>query len=212
MIAFAVEDENYSDSNSNLTGASSADHYYVEGSPSEFDPIDPSKVTVNYILPLSNHENKGLMAIASLYAFLFMLGTCGNSAILAVVHHVKSTSKQARHNTTLTYICILSVVDFISMLPLPMTIVDQILGFWMFGTFACKVFRLFEHIGKVFSTFILVCFSIHRYCAVCHPLKVIFALRTLKSSSSEITLVFPAFSVFDVDPLAFFGRYSPSES
>ncbi|KAK6060642.1 7 transmembrane receptor, partial [Cooperia oncophora] len=112
------------------------------------------------------------MAIASFYALLFMLGTCGNAAILAVVHHVKASDSRSRHNTTLTYICILCIVDFLSMLPLPMTIIDQILGFWMFGTFACKLFRLLEHIGKIFSTFILVAFSIDRYCAVCHPLQV----------------------------------------
>ncbi|PAV71933.1 hypothetical protein WR25_21506 isoform C [Diploscapter pachys] len=56
------------------------------------------------------------------------------------------------------------------MLPIPMTIADQILGFWIFGTFSCKIFRLLEHIGKIFSTFILVAFSIDRYSAVCHPL------------------------------------------
>ncbi|KJH40777.1 hypothetical protein DICVIV_13259 [Dictyocaulus viviparus] len=143
------------------------------------------KFTVIYVLPLSNHDNVSLMAIASFYAFLFMLGTCGNAAILAVIHHVKMSNSRSKRNTTLTYICILCIVDFLSMLPLPMTIIDQaclkrltfvtiiiILGFWMFGTFACKLFRLLEHIGKIFSTFILVAFSIDRYCAVCHPLQV----------------------------------------
>ena len=48
----------------------------------------------------------------------------------------------------------------------------QILGFWMFGTVACKLFRCLEHVGKIFSTFILVAFSADRYLAVCHPLKV----------------------------------------
>ncbi|CAI4228769.1 unnamed protein product [Auanema sp. JU1783] len=128
--------------------------------------------SVVYALPLSNHDNSSLMAIAAFYAMLFMLGSCGNAAILAVVYHVKSNDSRSRHNTTLTYICVLCIVDFLSMLPLPMTIIDQILGFWMFGTFACKLFRLLEHIGKIFSTFILVAFSIDRYCAVCHPLKV----------------------------------------
>ncbi|CAD6189239.1 unnamed protein product [Caenorhabditis auriculariae] len=106
--------------------------------------------TLVYALPLSNHDNSSLMLIAGFYALLFI----------------------SRHNTTLTYICILCVVDFLSMLPLPMTIIDQILGFWMFDTFACKLFRLLEHIGKIFSTFILVAFSIDRYCAVCHPLQM----------------------------------------
>ncbi|KAK6010014.1 hypothetical protein OSTOST_25022, partial [Ostertagia ostertagi] len=81
--------------------------------------------SVVYALPLSNHDNGSLMAIASFYALLFMLGTCGNAAILAVVHHVKASDSRSRHNTTLTYICILCIVDFLSMLPLPMTIIDQ---------------------------------------------------------------------------------------
>ncbi|XGW33319.1 hypothetical protein V3C99_017626 [Haemonchus contortus] len=137
-----------------------------------FDHSLYENFSVVYALPLSNHDNGSLMAIASFYALLFMLGTCGNAAILAVVHHVKASDSRSKHNTTLTYICILCIVDFLSMLPLPMTIIDQILGFWMFGTFACKLFRLLEHIGKIFSTFILVAFSIDRYCAVCHPLQV----------------------------------------
>ncbi|VDM37894.1 unnamed protein product [Toxocara canis] len=145
---------------------------------------------VNYVLPFSNHDNGGLMAIAGIYAMLFMLGTCGNAAILAVVHHVRSTDARARHNTTLSYICILSIVDFVSMLPLPMTIIDQVLGFWMFGTFACKLFRLFEHIGKIFSTFILVCFSIDRYCAVCHPLQV-----RLRNSTTACVMLCTTFAL-----------------
>ncbi|VDO49889.1 unnamed protein product [Onchocerca flexuosa] len=136
------------------------------------DEIDFDKIKIKYILPYSNHNNGGLMAIATFYALLFMLGTCGNAATLAVAYHVKSIDPRARRNTTLTYICALSIIDFISMLPLPMTITDQILGFWMFGTAICKLFRLLEHSGKIFSTFILVCFSIDRYCGVCHPLKV----------------------------------------
>ncbi|EPB70930.1 hypothetical protein ANCCEY_09987 [Ancylostoma ceylanicum] len=65
------------------------------------------------------------MAIASFYALLFILGTCGNAAILAVAYYVKASDSRSKHNTTLIYICVLSIVDFLSMLPLPMTIVDQ---------------------------------------------------------------------------------------
>ncbi|VBB26378.1 unnamed protein product [Acanthocheilonema viteae] len=145
-------------------------------------------VKITYHLPFSNHNNGGLMAIALLYAFLFVVGTCGNAATLAVVYHVRSVDPRTRQNTTLTYICVLSIIDFISMLPLPMTIIDQILGFWMFGTAICKLFRLFEHSGKIFSTFILVCFSIDRYCGVCHPLKV--ELRKTKTAYFMLTFMF----------------------
>ncbi|VDN50751.1 unnamed protein product [Dracunculus medinensis] len=146
------------------------------------------QVKLNFVLPFSNHDDNSLMSIAAFYAFLFIFGTCGNAAILAVLHHVRSVDCRANNNTTLTYICVLSIVDFISMLPLPMTIIDQVLGFWMFGTFACKLFRLFEHIGKIFSTFILVCFSIDRYCAVCHPTKIY--LRDQKTAYIILSFAF----------------------
>ncbi|EFO97435.1 CRE-NPR-18 protein [Caenorhabditis remanei] len=153
-----------------------------------FHNIKLFQFTLVYALPLSNHDNSSLMLIAGFYALLFMFGTCGNAAILAVVHHVKGQDPRSRHNTTLTYICILSIVDFLSMLPIPMTIIDQILGFWMFDTFACKLFRLLEHIGKIFSTFILVAFSIDRYCAVCHPLHV--RVRNQRTVFLFLTIMF----------------------
>ncbi|VDM10684.1 unnamed protein product [Wuchereria bancrofti] len=162
-----------------------------------------SSVKINYVLPFTNHDNIGLMAIASLYAFLFMLGTCGNAATLAVVFHVRSVDPRARQNATLTYICVLSIIDFISMLPLPMTITDQILGFWMFGTAICKLFRLFEHSGKIFSTLILVCFSIDRYCGVCHPLKV--GLRKTRTAYFMLTFMF-CITCIMLSPIVIFAQ------
>ncbi|VDO26708.1 unnamed protein product [Heligmosomoides polygyrus] len=60
-----------------------------------FDQTLYENFTVVYALPLSNHDNGSLMAIASFYAMLFMLGTCGNAAILAVVHHVKASDSRS---------------------------------------------------------------------------------------------------------------------
>lgn len=31
----------------------------------------------------------------------------------------------------------------------------QLLGFWMFGTALCKVYRALEHVGRALSTFVL---------------------------------------------------------
>jgi hypothetical protein len=36
-------------------------------------------------------------------------------------------------------VVVLSIVDFGVCLSLPFTVIDQILGFWMFGSFLCKV-------------------------------------------------------------------------
>ncbi|GMR33278.1 hypothetical protein PMAYCL1PPCAC_03473 [Pristionchus mayeri] len=129
-----------------------------------------------------------LMWIAAFYGMLFIIGTCGNVAILAIVHYVKNDNSKhrMRHNTTLTYLSVLCITDFLSMMPLPMTIMDQILGFWIFGSYACKLSRLLEHISKIFSNFILVAFSVDRYLAVCHP------LRTNLRAPSKVYLILGA--------------------
>uniref|UniRef100_F1LG23 G-protein coupled receptor n=1 Tax=Ascaris suum TaxID=6253 RepID=F1LG23_ASCSU len=77
------------------------------------------------------------------------------AAILAVVHHVRSMDARARHNTTLSYICILSIVDFVSMLPLPMTIID----------FRCLDFGCLVHSHVNFFDYssILAKFSAHLF-------------------------------------------------
>uniref|UniRef100_A0A914X9Z4 G-protein coupled receptors family 1 profile domain-containing protein n=1 Tax=Plectus sambesii TaxID=2011161 RepID=A0A914X9Z4_9BILA len=154
---------------SGTLGAETDTEYYQEISAyPEFSDM-PRKLEIVNVLPFSNHDNTHLMSFAAFYAFLFIVGTCGNASIIAIINHLRETSRKAKDNSTMIYIWVLCLVDFAAMLPLPMTIMDQVLGFWMFGTAACKLFRLLEHIGKIFSTFILVALSVDRYFAVCHP-------------------------------------------
>lgn len=77
------------------------------------------------------------------------------------------------YDNTMIYVLFLCCVDLCSIIPLPMAIVDQLLGFWMFGTVLCKIYRILEHVGRLLSTFILAAMAFDRYLRVCYPCKKI---------------------------------------
>jgi hypothetical protein len=77
------------------------------------------------------------------------------------------------YDNTMIYVLFLCCVDLCSIIPLPMASVDQLLGFWMFGTVLCKIYRILEHVGRLLSTFILAAMAFDRYLRVCYPCKKI---------------------------------------
>ncbi|EPB68141.1 7 transmembrane receptor [Ancylostoma ceylanicum] len=124
-------------------------------------------------------------------------GTCGNVAVLTTIYHVVRSSRAALDNT-LIYVIVLSCVDFGVCLSLPFTVIDQILGFWMFGTVPCKLHAVFENFGKILSALILTAMSFDRYAGVCHPQK-----KFLRSRKLAITILIglAAYALITLCPL-----------
>ncbi|CAB3401257.1 unnamed protein product [Caenorhabditis bovis] len=138
---------------------------------------------VTDVLPPPNHEDLHVMIMAVSYLLLFLLGTCGNVAVLTTIYHVVRSSRATLDNT-LIYVIVLSCVDFGVCLSLPITVIDQILGFWMFGSIPCKLHAVFENFGKILSALILTAMSFDRYAGVCHPQK-----KFLRSRKLAITIL-----------------------
>ncbi|CAI2349131.1 unnamed protein product [Caenorhabditis sp. 36 PRJEB53466] len=138
---------------------------------------------VTDVLPPPNHEDLHVMIMAVSYLLLFLLGTCGNVAVLTTIYHVVRSSRATLDNT-LIYVIVLSCVDFGVCLSLPITVIDQILGFWMFGVIPCKLHAVFENFGKILSALILTAMSFDRYAGVCHPQK-----KFLRSRNFAITIL-----------------------
>ncbi|CAP39481.2 Protein CBR-NPR-17 [Caenorhabditis briggsae] len=138
---------------------------------------------VNDVLPPPNHEDLHVMIMAVSYLLLFLLGTCGNVAVLTTIYHVIRSSRATLDNT-LIYVIVLSCVDFGVCLSLPITVIDQILGFWMFGKIPCKLHAVFENFGKILSALILTAMSFDRYAGVCHPQQ-----KFLRSRNFAITIL-----------------------
>ncbi|CCD63437.1 putative G-protein coupled receptor C06G4.5 [Caenorhabditis elegans] len=138
---------------------------------------------VNDVLPPPNHEDLHVVIMAVSYLLLFLLGTCGNVAVLTTIYHVIRSSRATLDNT-LIYVIVLSCVDFGVCLSLPITVIDQILGFWMFGKIPCKLHAVFENFGKILSALILTAMSFDRYAGVCHPQR-----KRLRSRNFAITIL-----------------------
>ncbi|CAI5446534.1 unnamed protein product [Caenorhabditis angaria] len=138
---------------------------------------------VNDVLPPPNNEDLHVMIMAVSYLWLFLLGTCGNVAVLTTIYHVVRSSRATLDNT-LIYVIVLSCVDFAVCLSLPLTIIDQILGFWMFGLIPCKLHAVCENFGKILSALILTAMSFDRYAGVCHAQK-----KYLRSRNIAITIL-----------------------
>uniref|UniRef100_A0A1I8AH38 G_PROTEIN_RECEP_F1_2 domain-containing protein n=2 Tax=Steinernema glaseri TaxID=37863 RepID=A0A1I8AH38_9BILA len=142
-----------------------------------------SKMEITDVLPPPNHEDLQVLIMAVAYMLLFLLGTCGNVAVLTTIYHV-IRSRRATLDNTLIYVIVLSCVDFGVCLSLPFTVIDQILGFWMFGSVVCKLHAVLENFGKILSALILTAMSFDRYAGVCHPQK-----KWLRSSSLAVCIL-----------------------
>uniref|UniRef100_A0AC35TLN5 G_PROTEIN_RECEP_F1_2 domain-containing protein n=1 Tax=Rhabditophanes sp. KR3021 TaxID=114890 RepID=A0AC35TLN5_9BILA len=126
------------------------------------------RTEIQIVLPPPNHEDLHVLIMAVCYMILFLVGTGGNVAILTTIYHVVRSQKTALDNT-LIYVIVLSCVDFGVCLSLPFTIIDQILGFWMFGNVLCKLHAVLENFGKILSSLILTAMSFDRFAGVCMP-------------------------------------------
>uniref|UniRef100_A0A0N4Z9L5 G_PROTEIN_RECEP_F1_2 domain-containing protein n=1 Tax=Parastrongyloides trichosuri TaxID=131310 RepID=A0A0N4Z9L5_PARTI len=123
-------------------------------------------------------KSRFLINIA-IFCFCFILGICGNSSILTIIRSVLSKRTSNRQNKrqkdyAFYYIISLCVVDMVMLMSLPTCILDLIIGFWLFGTWICKLHHVSSSVGRVISTFLITAMSFDRYMAVCHPLKLTY--------------------------------------
>ncbi|KAK6101573.1 7 transmembrane receptor (rhodopsin family) protein [Brugia pahangi] len=142
-----------------------------------------AKMEITDVLPPPNHENRQVLVMAGTYMLLFLLGTSGNVAVLTTIYHVARSNRGSLDNT-LIYVIVLSCVDFGVCVSLPFTVIDQILGFWMFGTVICKLHAVLENFGKILSSLIITAMSIDRYVSVCHSQR-----KWLRSRRLAITIL-----------------------
>ncbi|PAV70245.1 hypothetical protein WR25_03186 [Diploscapter pachys] len=110
--------------------------------------------------------------VVSIFVLCFIIGICGNSSVLTIIRGVM---RERRHRSkgagdiAIFYIAALCVVDFLMSLSLAPAIMDSVIGFWVFGTFICKLHHICGSVGRILSTFLITAMSFDRYVAVCYP-------------------------------------------
>ncbi|XP_050173487.1 galanin receptor 2b-like [Myiozetetes cayanensis] len=126
------------------------------------------------------------------FSLIFLLGTVGNSLVLAVLLR----SGQVGHNTTNLFILNLSLADFffiVFCVPFQATIYS--LEGWVFGSFICKAVHFFIYLTMYASSFTLAAVSVDRYLAIRYPLRS-RELRTPHSAAAAMAVIWGLSVVF----------------
>lgn len=101
------------------------------------------------------------------------------------------------------YLLILSIVDLLSLLPVPLLIFDIITNWWPFGLTLCKLYFICEGLNKSLSPLILTALSVDRYVAVCKP--TLFWMRDAGFACIILTFCFGMAALF-IAPMTFYAQ------
>ncbi|XP_060755119.1 somatostatin receptor type 5 [Neoarius graeffei] len=110
--------------------------------------------------------SSSMVMTAAISAIVFVVGIIGNTlAIYVVLRYVKMKT------VTNIYILNLAVADELYILSLPFMSTQNVLSYWPFGSFLCRVVMTIDSLNQFTSVFCLTVMSIDRYLAVVHPLR-----------------------------------------
>ncbi|WKY16572.1 hypothetical protein Q1695_001317 [Nippostrongylus brasiliensis] len=121
-----------------------------------------------------------IIVLIVLYSTLAVTGLLGNIWVLITVSSqllgcCSSSSNRGRvvkpntQSSAYIYLLLLSVVDLVSLIPVPMLVADLQENEFIFGIALCKLLWFSEGTNKTLSPMILTALSIDRYIAVCKP-------------------------------------------
>nr|XP_004566002.1 galanin receptor type 2 [Maylandia zebra] len=136
------------------------------------------------------------------FVVIFLLGTVGNSLVLAVLFR----SGQMNTKTTNLFILNLAIADLcfiVFCVPFQATIYT--LDEWVFGPAVCKVVHFIIFLTMYASIFTLTAVSLDRYLAICYPLRS-REMRTPKNALTSIGLLWALALVFSGPYLSYFSQ------
>ncbi|XP_074518928.1 galanin receptor 2a [Halichoeres trimaculatus] len=136
------------------------------------------------------------------FSLIFLLGTVGNSLVLAVLFR----NGQMNHKTTNMFILNLGIADLcfiVFCVPFQATIYT--LDEWVFGAVLCKAVHFIIFLTMYASIFTLTAVSMDRYLAICYPLRS-REMRTPKNALTSICLVWLLALVFSGPYLSYYSQ------
>uniref|UniRef100_A0A914Z9E9 G-protein coupled receptors family 1 profile domain-containing protein n=1 Tax=Panagrolaimus superbus TaxID=310955 RepID=A0A914Z9E9_9BILA len=154
------------------------------------------EIFVRNVYPPIQELQSRVLFVVIIFVICFIVGICGNASVWTIIRGILNERKNSRslqrrnRDNAILYIAALCVVDFLMSLSLPPAILDNIIGFWMFGTFICKLHHVCGSVGRIVSTFLITAMSFDRYMAVCHPYK-----QWYRSKKFVLSTIFTLWSV-----------------
>ncbi|NP_001166346.1 C-X-C chemokine receptor type 2 isoform X1 [Cavia porcellus] len=128
---------------------------------SESSPCYPESLEINTYV------------VVIIYALVSLLSLLGNSLVMMVVLHSRSTC-----SVTDVYLLNLAIADLLFALTLPFWAASKMIG-WIFGTFMCKIISFLKEVNFYSSILLLACISVDRYLAIVHATRTVIQKRHL---------------------------------
>ncbi|KAM6972509.1 LOW QUALITY PROTEIN: somatostatin receptor type 5 [Aplochiton taeniatus] len=146
--------------------SSSSSSSSASSSPSSFYPLFDNTSWSNVSTQSVPFQGSSTLATALISLTVFMVGLTGNTlAIWVVLRYAKMKT------VTNIYILNLAVADELYILGLPFLTTQNVLSYWPFGSFLCRVVMTADSMNQFTSIFCLTVMSIDRYLAVVHPIR-----------------------------------------
>ncbi|KAK1886665.1 Somatostatin receptor type 5 [Dissostichus eleginoides] len=135
-------------------------------SPFLFSYVHLSNISSNLSTQSVPFQGSSTLMTALISLTVFMVGLTGNTlAIYVVLRYAKMKT------VTNIYILNLAVADELYIIGLPFLTTQNVLSYWPFGTFLCRVVMTADCMNQFTSIFCLTVMSIDRYLAVVHPIR-----------------------------------------
>ncbi|XP_017202989.1 neuropeptide FF receptor 2 [Oryctolagus cuniculus] len=132
-----------------------------------------SDANVTYVSYYLHQPQVAAVFIVS-YCLIFFLCMAGNTVVCFIVLRNKHM-----HTVTNLFILNLAISDLlIGFFCMPVTLLDNIIAGWPFGSTMCKISGLVQGISVAASVFTLVAIAIDRFWCVVHPFKPKITIKT----------------------------------
>ncbi|XP_037102296.1 somatostatin receptor type 5 [Syngnathus acus] len=111
-------------------------------------------------------QGSSALLTAIIYITVFMVGLAGNSLAIYVVLRYANMK-----TVTNIYILNLAIADELYIIGLPFLTTQNVLSYWPFGSFLCRLVMTADSMNQFTSIFCLTVMSVDRYLAVVHPIR-----------------------------------------
>uniref|UniRef100_A0A914UJK1 G-protein coupled receptors family 1 profile domain-containing protein n=1 Tax=Plectus sambesii TaxID=2011161 RepID=A0A914UJK1_9BILA len=116
-----------------------------------------SSVPIVQMKPPVAVDNPKTLLTSSLLMWVCLLGMCGN--VYGMTKAVCMSVENGFHRIYLL-VALMCFSELCVSITLPMTVIDQLLGFWMFGDVFCRFYLVFGSFGKILTPLLLAVLSI----------------------------------------------------
>ncbi|KAM7155270.1 neuropeptide FF receptor 2 [Molossus nigricans] len=153
--------------------SNSSENWHHNLSLNDMKPYLDADINITYVNYYLHHAQVAAIFIIS-YFLIFFLCMVGNTVVCFIVMRNKHM-----HTVTNLFILNLAISDLlVGIFCMPITLLDNIIAGWPFGSTMCKISGLVQGISVAASVFTLVAIAVDRFRCVVYPFKPKLTIKT----------------------------------